>query len=112
MLSSKNSDKVYRGKNWSKEGIMSYINGNYTHVHSYHEGKKGYINKFEKSVKIPFLKVLHNHLPSVMPVDKEDLKLDESETAINDKIELSSAVVSASDATGSEAGSANPDNIT
>ena len=83
---------------------MSYINGNYTHVHSYHEGKKGYVNTFEKSIKLPFLKVLHNHLPSIIPGDKEELKLDESEIAVSDKVELSSAVVSASDVSGSEAG--------
>jgi len=90
---------------------MSYINGNYANIHSYHEGKKGYVNKFEKSVKLPFLKVLHNHLPSIMPVEKEDLKLDDSEIAVSDNIELSSAVVSASDVAGSNTSGSDSDGV-
>ena len=76
---------------------MSINIENYNNIHSYHEGKKGYVNKFEKSFKLPFIKVLHNHLPSIMPADKDNLKIDESEIAVSDNIELSSAVVSASD---------------
>ena len=83
---------------------MSYNIGNYTHVHSYHIGKKGYVNKFEKSIKLPFLNVLNNHLPNTKPADADDSKIDYSDIAVNDKIKLSSAVVSASDASDSEAG--------
>jgi len=83
---------------------MSISIGNYDYTHSYHEGKKGYVNELEKSLKMPFMKVLHNHLPSIMPIDKDDLKLDESEIAVSDNIELSSAVVSASNISDSEAG--------
>jgi len=83
---------------------MSISIGNYNYIHSYHEGKKGYVNKFEKSLKMPFLKVLHNHLPSIMPANKDDLKLDESEIKVSDNVELSSAVTGASDIGASEHG--------
>ena len=81
---------------------MSYNIVNNTYTHSYHEGKKGYINTYEKSLKLPFLKVLHNHLPSIMPIDKDNLKLDESEIAVSDNVELSSAVVGAYNVSNSE----------
>ena len=74
---------------------MSYIVNNYTPVHSYHLGKKGYVNKFEKSFKSPFLNVLHNQLQHARPVLNDDTKIDDSEIAVSDNIELSSAVVSA-----------------
>ena len=82
---------------------MSYIvGGDYNYLHSYHEGKIGYINQYEKSLKLPFLNVMTSHLPGTRPVDTYDLKIDKSDTAVNDIIELSSAVVSASDAGGSD----------
>ena len=77
---------------------MSYNIGDYTYIHSYHEGKKGYVNKFEKSLKSPFLKVLHTHLPNIKPAHVDEPEIDESDIAVSDNIELSSAVVSASDA--------------
>ena len=77
---------------------MSYIVEGNTYVSSYHEGKKGYVNKFEKSLKSPFLNVLHNHLPGVRHTQTDDeLKPDDSELNVSDTIELSSAVVSATD---------------
>jgi len=83
---------------------MSYNIGDYTYISSYHEGKKGYVNKFEKAVKMPFFKALHNYLPNISSDDTDDLKNDPSEIAISDKIELSSAVVSASDVSDSDTG--------
>ena len=81
---------------------MSLNIGGYTYINSYHEGKKGYVNKFEKSLKMPFLSVLQNHMPGVRPVQDDEIKIDDSELNVSDKIELSSAVVSATDASGSE----------
>ena len=79
---------------------MSYIVSDFTYIHSYHEGKKGYIDKHEKSLKLPFMNVLSNHLPQAKPNNNNDLMVDAYDVAINDKIELSSAVVSATDAGG------------
>jgi len=86
---------------------MSYYIGDYNRIHSYHEGKKGYVNKHEKSLKLPFLNVMSNHMPGIKMNNNDDLMIDAHDVAINDKIELSSAVVSASDASDSEA-SSNP----
>ena len=79
---------------------MSYSIGEYTYINSYHEGKKGYVNKFDKSLKSPFLNVLHNHLPNNKPAHIDEPDVDYSEIAISDNIELSSAVVSMSDVGG------------
>ncbi|MCL2663842.1 MAG: hypothetical protein FWE83_11040 [Oscillospiraceae bacterium] len=77
---------------------MSYYIGNYTSVHPYHKGKKGYINKFEKSLKLPFLNVLQNNLPAARPDMDEDIKLNDSDIVISDNVQLSSAVVTATGA--------------
>ena len=76
---------------------MSYSVGEYSYIHSYHEGKKGYVNKFDKSLKMPFFNVMQNHLVSIRPAHNDEPDVDDSEIAISDNIELSSAVVSASD---------------
>ena len=73
---------------------MSYNIGEYTFVHSYHEGKKGYINKYDKSLKLPFLNVLQNQLQNIKPAHINEPDVDESEIRISDNVELSSAVVS------------------
>ena len=83
---------------------MIYNIGEYTYMSSYHEGKKGYVNKFEKSLKSPFLNVLHNHLPGIKHEHEKEPEINDSDIAVNDKIELSLAVVSASDASDSDAG--------
>jgi len=83
---------------------MSYYIGNYTSVHPYHEGKKGYVNKFEKSLKLPFLNVLQNNLPAARPEMDEDIKFYDSDIVISDNAELSSAVVSATGAGNSDPG--------
>jgi len=76
---------------------MSYINTNLNYTNPYHEGKKGYVNKFEKSLKMPFLNVLHNQLPVNKPahIDESDIK--DTDIAVSDNIELSSAVTGASE---------------
>jgi len=70
-------------------------NGN-AYINAYHTGKKGYLNKFEKSLKLPFLSVLNNNLPGVKNSEINESKIDGSETALSDNVELSSAVVNAS----------------
>jgi len=83
---------------------MSYYIGNYTSTHPYHEGKKGYVNKFEKSLKLPFLNVLQSNLPAVRPDIDNDIKFNDFDIVISDKAELSSAVVSATSAGDSDPG--------
>ena len=86
-----NPDLVNGGK------LMSYGIGEYTYINSYHEGKKGYINKFDTSLKSPFLNILSNHLPNFKPNNIDESDVDESEVVVSDNVELSSAIVSASD---------------
>ena len=76
---------------------MSYINGNHNYISSYHTGKKGYIDKFEKSLKLPFLNVLQNYMPLNKPAYIEESDIDSSDILINDNIELSSAVTGATE---------------
>ena len=83
---------------------MSYSIDNYTYISSYHEGKKGYVNKFEKSLKLPFLNVLQSNLPAVRPDMDEDIKFDDSDTFISENAELNSAVVGATGASDSDPG--------
>ena len=75
---------------------MSYYIGERNYISLYHEGKVGYINKFDKSLKMPFLGVLQNQLQMIKPAHLDEPDVDESEIKISDNVELSSAVVSMS----------------
>jgi len=79
---------------------MSYVNGEYTYINSYHQGKVGYINKYDKSLKLPFLNVLQNQLQNIKPAHIDEPEVDQSEIVVSDNVELSSAVVSMSDVGG------------
>ena len=76
---------------------MNYINGNHNYISSYHTGKKGYIDKFEKSLKLPFLNILQNQLSLAKPAHIEESDIIDSDISINDNIELSSAVTGATE---------------
>ena len=82
---------------------MSYSIGEYSYISSYHEGKKGYVNKFEKSVKMPFLSVLQTNLAHVKPPVSDEFGPTEDDFAISDNVELSSAITGATEANSSEA---------
>jgi len=100
----KTSDNVYRGNNRRMEKTMIYNTTNYIETGTYQEGKIGYVNKFEKSVKIPFLSVLHNHLPNNKAALTDELEPNDSELAISDSVELSSAITGASEVGSSNTG--------
>jgi len=76
---------------------MSNININYNFISSYHEGKKGYIDKYEKSLKLPFLNVLQNHMPLTKPAHIDESDIIDSDISISDNIELNSAVTGATE---------------
>ena len=76
---------------------MSYSIGQYNYISSYHQGKVGYVNKFDKSIKMPFLNVLQNQPQMIKPAHIDEPDVDESEIELSDNIELSSAVVSMSE---------------
>jgi len=75
---------------------MSYSVGEYNYISSYHQGKVGYVNKFDKSVKLPFLNVMQNQTHMIKPAHIDEPDVDSSEIELSDNIELSSAVVSSS----------------
>ena len=79
---------------------MSYSVGEYNYISSYHQGKVGYVNKFDKSVKLPFLNVMQNQTQIIKPAHMDEPEVDTSELELSDNIELSSAVVSMSDMSG------------
>ncbi|MCL2820217.1 MAG: hypothetical protein FWD38_05230 [Oscillospiraceae bacterium] len=54
--------------------------------------KQTYFDKYDKSVKLPFVKVLINNMPHFKTFHADELKPDDSELAASDNIELSSAV--------------------
>lgn len=54
--------------------------------------KQTYIDKYDKSVKLPFATVMINNLPHFKTFHADELKPDESELTLSDNIELSSAI--------------------
>jgi len=80
--------------------INNHINLNYNTV-----TKQTYIDKYDKSVKMPFVKALANNLPHVKPY-ADEVKPDASELAVSDNIELSSAVTGATEVNDTNLGGA------
>jgi len=78
--------------------INTHLNLNYSST-----TKQTYIDKYDKSVKIPFVKALLNHLPNARVHNADEIKPDESELAVSDNIELSSAVSGAAEVSGAGA---------
>ena len=68
--------------------------------------KQTYIDSNDKSLKLPFVKVLINNIPHFKTLHADEIKLDESELSVSDNIELSSAVTGATEASGSGIGNA------
>jgi len=68
--------------------------------------KQTYINSDDKSLKLPFVKVLINNIPHFKTLHADELKLDDSELSVSDNIELSSAVTGAAEVSGSNIGNA------
>ena len=86
---------------------MSININNYPYIYTSVQDNIGYVNKYEKSLKLPFLNVMNNHLLSSKPSFIDEPELDESDIAVSDNIELSSAVTGASQV--SESGDGSPD---
>jgi len=76
---------------------MSYHIGVHSYTGSYRERKVSYINKYDKSLKIPFITALHNQLQILNPAHSSEPDVDENEVEVSDIVELSSAVVGMSD---------------
>jgi len=81
--------------------INNHFNLNYNTV-----TKQTYIDQYDKSLKLPFVKVMLNNMPHFMTVNN-DVKADVSELAVSDNIELSSAVTGAANVNDADSGGAN-----
>ena len=58
--------------------------------------KQTYIDKYDKSLKLPFLNVLNNHLPNGNTALSNEPTIDHTIGEVSDKVELSYAVVGSS----------------
>jgi len=78
---------------------------NYTGAYYYTEGKKGYVDKFEKSLKLPFVSALHSHISNVKSADADSIDTDNFDREDSVNIAISSAVTGAMDVNSSDTGS-------
>ena len=85
--------------------MINNISGNTTTYNS-SEVYKGYVNKFDKSLKLPFYKVLSNNLSNMKPVQDDEIKINDSDVAASENIAINSAVVGASAVSDTDTGSA------
>jgi len=82
--------------------INNHFNLNYNT-----QTKQTYIDKYDKSLKLPFISALNNNLPSIRQVQTDELRPDDSALAVSDTVQLSSAVVGASTVSDSDTGGMN-----
>ena len=80
--------------------------GGYTGTYSSPEANNGYVNKYDKSLKLPFYKALLNNLPNMKPAPDDEVKISSSDIAASDNIAISSAVVGASAVSDTDTGDA------
>jgi len=69
---------------------------NYTSNYNSPMGNKSYINKYDKSLKLPFYGALINNLSSTRSAQTDEIKIADSDVAASDNISISSAITGAS----------------
>jgi len=89
------SDIISRDKNNERSKVMIFTINNHLGLNHNTATKQTYIDNYDKSVKMPFVKVMINNLPHFKTFHADEVKLDNSELAISDNIELSSAITGA-----------------
>jgi len=85
--------------------MINNISG-YSSTYNSPQVDKSYINKFDKSLKLPFYKVLSSNLPGMKPAGDDEIKINDSEIAASDNIAINSAVVGAAAVSDTDTGSA------
>jgi len=78
----------------------------YSGAYNSPEVDKSYINKFDKSLKLPFYKVLSSNFPGMKPAGNDEIKINDSEIAPSDNIAINSAVVGVAAVSDTDTGSA------
>jgi len=76
---------------------MSAAISNNMYIYNSPVTKQTYIDKFDKSLKLPFLSVMNNNVQALRPAQNDEIKPDESDLKISDNVELSSAVTGATE---------------
>ena len=85
--------------------MINNISG-YTNINNSQEANRGYVNKFDKSLKLPFYKVLNNNLLNMKSTQDDEIKINDSDVAASENIAINSAVVGASEVSDADTGSA------
>ena len=75
---------------------MSIGIGNYANIYTPATTKQTYIDKYDKSLKLPFLNVLNNNLPNGNAAQGSEPVVDYTIGEVSDKVELNYAVVGSS----------------
>jgi len=84
--------------------INNHFNLNYNT-----QTKQTYIDKYDKSLKLPFATAMSNNLSSVRQAQSDEIKPDDSDLAVSDNVELSSAVTEAAALNNSDSGGITPE---
>ena len=74
-----------------------YISG-YTTLNTNTTNKQTYIDKFDKSLKLPFVSALQNNLSYIKMAAENEFSPSDAELSISDSVELNSAVTGATEA--------------
>jgi len=77
---------------------MNLYISNYTNLNTNTVTKQTYIDKFDKSLKLPFVSVLQNNLAYIKMAQENEFKPSDAELSVSDNVELSSAVTGATEA--------------
>ena len=85
---------------------MEIYTDNYSYLNTPVTTKQTYIDKFDKSLKLPFKNVLNNHFANIKPVIADEAGKNDPELMIKDIVELNYAVIGASSVGDSATGSA------
>jgi len=85
---------------------MSYYINNYTNINTYQGANRGYINKHEKSLKLPFFSAMQNSMLNTKPAPVEESIPEVTVDNANSRVALSSAVIGASPPSDTDTGDA------
>jgi len=75
---------------------MSFRVSDYTNINTYTTANQTYIDKYDKSLKLPFLNILQNNISNEKTASGNESETDSFVSSESGKIAISSAVVRAS----------------
>jgi len=84
---------------------MIFTINNHLNLNHNTSTKQTYVDQYDKSLKMPYAKVMINNLPHFKTFHADEIKFDDSELNVSDNIELSSAITGAANVSDSTASS-------